>query len=83
MTTRALLSRSDGSDEPVDLSAWNAHKIPDSELLWVDAQAPSDDERALIATALSLDGATLEALAAKPETPDARVLDDGILVTGK
>ena len=81
MTTRALLSRSDGSDEPVDLNAWNAHRIPDSELLWVDALAPSDDERALIATALSLDGDTLEALAARAETPDARVLDDGILVT--
>lgn len=81
MTTRALLSRSDGSDEPVDLNAWNARRIRDSELLWVDAQAPSDDERALIATALSLDGDTIDALAAKAETPDARVLDDGILVT--
>ena len=81
MTIRALLSRSDGTDEPVDLAAWNARKIPHDELLWTDAEAPSDDERALIANALSLDAVTLEALAAPPATPDARVLDDGILVT--
>jgi Mg2+ and Co2+ transporter CorA len=81
MTIRALLSRSDGSDELVDLAAWNAHKIPRNELLWIDAQAPSDDERALVERALSLDTVTLEALEATAESPDARVLDDGILVT--
>ncbi|HEX6657210.1 MAG TPA: hypothetical protein VF065_03955, partial [Ilumatobacter sp.] len=81
MTIRALLSRSDGSDELVDLAAWNAHKIPHNELLWIDAQAPSDDERALVERALSLDTVTLKALEATAESPDARVLVDGILVT--
>jgi magnesium transporter len=81
MTIRALLSRSDGSDEAVDLTAWNARKIRDDELLWVDAQAPSNEERALIGTALSLDADTLETLATQAGTPDAHVLDDGIWVT--
>lgn len=80
MTIRGLLSHSDGSDEAVDLNAWNERKIRHDELLWIDAQAPSDDERALIETALSLDADTLQALAATAETPHARVLSDGILV---
>jgi Mg2+ and Co2+ transporter CorA len=81
MTVRALLSRSDGSDESIDLNAWRSRHIRHDQLLWVDAQAPTDDERALIAGALSLDAVTVEAIANAPPSPDARVLNDGILVT--
>jgi magnesium transporter len=80
MTLRALLSHGDGSDEVVDLTGWRRRKIREDELLWIDAQAPSADERSLIQTALSLDAGTLEALATPARTPDAHVLDGGILV---
>lgn len=78
---RALRSRSDGSDEVVDLTALTAQEIGHDELLWIDTESPSDDERAMIATALSLDADTLEALAAPAGTPDASILKDGILAT--
>lgn len=80
MTVRALLSRSDGSDEAVDLTAWKTRRIHEDELLWIDAEAPGDDERALIESALSLHRGTLAALAAPDATPDAHALEDGILV---
>ena len=44
-------------------------------------QEPTDDERTLVASALSLDAGTLEALADDAATPDGHVLDDGMLVT--
>jgi len=44
-------------------------------------QSPTDDERDLVASALSLDDATLEALSNGPSNPDGHVLEDGMLVT--
>ena len=81
MSIRALLSRSDGVDEAVDLNTWNGRRVREDELLWIDAQAPSDAERQLIAPALSLEVATLDALGNGAAVPDARVLRDGIMVT--
>jgi len=81
MGMRALLSRSDGSDEAVDLGAWRKRPLKQDELLWIDAQAPSGAERDLVTGVLSLDAATLEALDSDGNLPDARVLGDGVLVT--
>ena len=80
MGIRALLSRSDGSDEAVDLAAWHKRRLKQDELLWIDAQAPTEDERDLVTGVLSLDAATLEALDSDGDLPDARVLDDGVIV---
>ncbi len=81
MSSRTLLSNSDGADESGDLTTWCSREIRDSELLWIDVQAPTDDDRCLLASALSLGDGTLEALSGGDATPDAHVLDDGILVT--
>jgi Mg2+ and Co2+ transporter CorA len=81
MGIRALLSRSDGSDEAVELAAWQERPLKQDELLWIDAQAPSGDERDVITGVLSLDAATLEAVDSDDDLPDARVLDDGVVVT--
>jgi magnesium transporter len=81
MSVRTLLSRSDGSDVSPDLTTWRPGKMRDGELLWIDVQSPTDDERDLVASALSLDDATLEALSNGPGTPDGHVLEDGMLVT--
>jgi magnesium transporter len=81
VSVRTLLSRGDGSDVPVDLTTWRPRKIRDSELLWIDVQAPTDDECTLVASALTLDAASVEALANGATTPDGHVLDEGVLVT--
>lgn len=81
MSARTLLSHSDGADESADLTTWCPREIQDSELLWIDVQAPTDDDRLLLASALSLEDGTLEALTSDDATPDAHVLDDGMLVT--
>jgi Mg2+ and Co2+ transporter CorA len=81
MTVRALLSRSDGSDVTTDLTSWRPGKIGDGVLLWIDVQAPTDDECSLVASALTLQQETLEALSNGPGTPDGHVLEDGMLVT--
>ena len=81
MSARTLLSSSDGSDESADLSTWRPREIRDSEWLWIDVQAPTDDDGTLLASALALEAGTLEALIDSDTTPDAHVLDDGMLVT--
>jgi len=81
MSVRTLLSRSDGSDESPDLATWSPRQIADDELLWIDVQAPTDDECRLVASALSLQAATIEALSNGPAAPDGHVLEDGIFIT--
>lgn len=78
---RALLSRADGSDEEVDLTAWEPRELRESELLWVDAQAPTPVERDVILCALELEEATLKVIDERPDDPYASVLAAGILVT--
>jgi magnesium transporter len=80
MTVRTLLSRSGGSDGSVDLTTWHPREIRDGEMLWIDVMAPTDDERALVTSALSLRGETIETLTNGAGHPDGHVLDDGILV---
>jgi Mg2+ and Co2+ transporter CorA len=81
MSTRALLSRADGSDEEIDLATWRPRAIRHEELLWVDAQDPDTTQREMIARALQLDPATLDDLDHQSGLPYASVLAEGILVT--
>lgn len=81
MTVRTLLLRSDGSDESADLTTWRPGEIGDSDLMWIDVQAPTDEERTIVASALELETGTLEALADGAANPDGHVLGDGMLVT--
>lgn len=81
MSVRTLLSRIDGTDVVADLTTWRPQEAQDKELLWIDVQEPTDDERALVASALSLKAETLDALSDSAPTPDGHVLDDGMLVT--
>lgn len=81
MSVRTLLSRSDGADVAVDLCSWRPRRSGDDELLWIDVQAPTDDERDQVAAALSLQAKTVEALSRGGDRrPDGHVLDEGILV---
>jgi len=80
MSVRTLLSRSDGTDVVADLATWRPSETSDG-LLWIDVQEPTEDERALLTSSLSLDDTTLEALRDDEAAPDAHVLDDGMLVT--
>jgi Mg2+ and Co2+ transporter CorA len=82
MSVRTLLSDGDGADVPVDLASWSPREIGDTELLWIDVQAPTEDECILVASALSLQEATVEALTdGTADMPDGRVLDDGMMIT--
>ena len=80
MSVRTLLSRSDGTDVVADLATWRPSETSEG-LLWIDVQEPTEDERALLTSSLSLDDTTLEALRDDEAAPDAHVLDDGMLVT--
>jgi magnesium transporter len=48
--------------------------------MWIDVQAPSDAERSLVASALSLEARTLGALSNGADTPDGHVLEEGMLI---
>jgi Mg2+ and Co2+ transporter CorA len=63
------------------LTTWRPHEVRDDELLWIDVQSPTGEERSVVASALSLDAGTLEALSDRAAMPDGRVLDEGMLVT--
>jgi Mg2+ and Co2+ transporter CorA len=80
MSVRALLSSSDGVDKPIELDTFPASAIDDAQLLWVDVQGATEQERALVGQALALDVAALDALDACLVKPDAQVLRDGILL---
>ena len=59
MSITALLSKDDGTDEPVDLTDWNSRELSPNELLWIDVDAAEDV--AIVMQALRLP----EALAAR------------------
>ena len=80
MSTRALLSRADGSDADVDLADLQSSRVKSDELLWVDLQAASPEELDVVRVALGLTDDSAAALAASPDGPDARVLADGVEV---
>ena len=44
--------------------------------MWIDVEAPTDEDRALLGSALSLEAETLRVLDGANATPDAHVLGD-------
>ena len=78
MSIEAILSRSDGNDEPVDLASWTPHQIPRDELLWVDLVAPTGDELATLRRALGLQDDAIESLGEDPGAPSAAVRSDAV-----
>lgn len=80
MGVRTLLSQSDGSEVTADLTTWRPGKNHDDELMWIDVEAPTVDERRVVAAALSLEPETLEALSDGTGTPDGHVLEEGMLI---
>ena len=80
MSIRALLSRADGSDTEVDLADLSSHRIKGDELLWVDADDPTEDELDVVRKALQLTEDSAKAFTSVPSEPAARVLEDGVEV---
>ena len=80
MSIRALLSRADGSDTDIDLADVTSRSVKQNELLWVDADAPADDELDTVRKALRLAEESANAVASAPSEPNARVLEDGVEV---
>jgi len=82
MSIEALLSSADGSDRAVDLRDGTVDRIRDDELLWVDVSGDEEEELQIVSDALGLGGDLAEALGGDlGETPDARVLSDGVELT--
>ena len=73
MSIRALLAHGDGTDEPIDLRASGRPRIAKDELLWVDLEAPADDELAIVREALDLGESESERLGRRPGRPEAVV----------
>ena len=78
MSTEALLSRADGSDEAVELRDWKPGDISDDVLLWVDIEDPSADELKVAIAALRLSDEAAESLQGDPGRPDTAVLDGAV-----
>lgn len=80
MSIRALLSRSDGTDEPIDLARWNRGRVEEDQLLWVDLQSPTSEELTLVREGLGLGAAEAERLTHTPDRPEAVVHADAVEV---
>jgi magnesium transporter len=80
VSIEALLSRSDGSDEPIDLRRWQSRRIARDELLWIDAESPNADEVTLVAAAVGLSESAGRSLETDRDRPSARVLEDAVEV---
>ncbi|HEX7172705.1 MAG TPA: CorA family divalent cation transporter [Candidatus Limnocylindria bacterium] len=78
MSIEAILSRADGSDQPVDLGSWTPRKIARDQLLWIDLVAPTDDELSTVRHALALQDDAVASLSQEPGAPGARVRRDGV-----
>ena len=78
MSIEALLSKSDGTDETIDLGAWQSRQIASHELLWIDAEAPDADDLALIRRSVGLSEKASEALEIDRDRPAATVLEDAV-----
>ncbi len=81
MTIRALHMRGEG-DEEIDLAGWEPHRMPDDELLWVDATDPTSDDCDAIARALDVGPAITAVLSDMPASPSATVLEGGVASVG-
>lgn len=80
MTINALLSRGDGSDESLDLAAWDGREIADDELLWIDLSEPSDEEIGRVAAVLGLEPETSDVLRSAAGEPSVAVHGDAVEV---
>jgi magnesium transporter len=80
VSIRALLSRDDGTDASIDLSSGDRVRIGKDQLLWIDLESPTSDERALVRTTLSLGDDVWERLAHSPDRPEAVVHADAVEV---
>jgi magnesium transporter len=80
VSLNALLSRADGNDVHVDVAEVASRRVKRDELLWVDAEAPSNDELDAVRQALRLSEESATAIQTVPAEPNARVLQDGVEV---
>ncbi|MEO6295029.1 MAG: CorA family divalent cation transporter [Candidatus Limnocylindria bacterium] len=80
MSIKALLSKSDGSDESIDLREWGSRRISKDELLWIDVEAPDAEDLKILRNAVELSAPATDALEAEPGRPDARVLENAVEV---
>jgi magnesium transporter len=80
VSIEALLSRSDGTDETIDLGRWQSRQIARDELLWIDAQSPDAEEVAIIRRAVGLGDRASESLGIARDRPTATVFDGAVEV---
>ena len=80
MSIDALLSRGDGSDELLDLAAWDRRKIAEDELLWIDLVDASPEELQTVERALGLEEESVDALRSPGDEPAATVRGDAVEV---
>jgi magnesium transporter len=80
VSIEAVLFRSDGSDESVELEGRDEIRLAKDELLWIDAASLDAAELATVRRALGLTDQAVAALKAKPTGPDATVLDGALEV---
>lgn len=78
MSIKALLSKSDGSDEPIELGNWGSRRLSKDELLWIDFESPGADELKILRGAVDASDDVLHALESDVGPPDARVLENAI-----
>ena len=76
----ALLSRGDGSDEPVDLEAWDPRDLAEDELLWIDLDAPDAEAVGVVQRAIRLGAESVDALREPSDRPAATVRGDAVEV---
>lgn len=80
MSTEALLSTADGHDANVDLRDWTSRKVDGDQLLWIDLEAPSDDELAMVIDALGLGERAAGALRSRGHERSATVHEEAVEV---
>ena len=80
MTTHAIISRADGSDEKVELRAGLAKKLSAETLLWIDLAGPTEEEIGAVREALSADEGLASLLTRELGLPTAAVHDHGLEV---
>ena len=80
MSVDALLSRGDGSDELLDLAAWDRRQIAEDELVWIDLVDPSEEEMRTVVKVLGLETEASDALRSPAGEPSAAVRDGAVEV---
>jgi magnesium/cobalt transport protein CorA len=78
VSIKALLSKSDGSDEPIELGNWGSRRLSNDELLWIDFESPGADELKILRGAVDASVDVLHALESDVGRPDARVLENAV-----